>query len=101
MNTDVLPPYIELALNLEGWKMLVYCDAVAVVRILGMGVEVETASRRSIGPRSISPWELKLTKKIERLHQGIARLEAFYGDARAARLQRHVTDIMRRNRTHT
>ena len=33
MNTDVLPSYIKLAMDLESWNMLVYCGAVAVVRM--------------------------------------------------------------------
>ena len=100
MNADVLPSYIESAVDLETWNMLVYCGAVAVVRMLGMDVEVEAASRRSRRPRSMPPWELRLTKNIERLRQDIARLEASRGGARSARLQRLVTDLMRRNLTH-
>ena len=65
MNADVLPPYIELAVDLESQNMLVYCGAVAVVNMLGMDVEVEAASRRSRRPRSMPPWELRLTKNIE------------------------------------
>ena len=64
MNADVLPPYIKLAVDLESWNMLVYCGAVAVVRMLSMDVEVEAASRRSRGPRSMPPWELRLAKKL-------------------------------------
>ena len=41
MNSDVLPPYIELAVDLESWNMLVYCGAVAVVGMLGMDDGVE------------------------------------------------------------
>ena len=41
MNADVLPPYIELEVDLESWNLLVYCGAVAVVKMLGMDVEVE------------------------------------------------------------
>ena len=47
MNADVLPPYIELAVDLESWNMRVYCGAVAVVRILGMDVEVEATAGRN------------------------------------------------------
>ena len=45
MNADT--PDIELVVDLESWQILVYCGAVAVMRILGMDVEVEAGKNEA------------------------------------------------------
>lgn len=100
MNREILLACVEMSENLEILHLVVYCEAMAVVRTLKVTVEEESRQRQT-GERAMPRWEQRLNTDIVKLRSDIARPTSYVSGTRSTRLGREVNEIMRRNSVHT
>lgn len=99
LNTRILPSFVMRVSNLEELHLLIYSSSIVIAKALNQKISNERPNNQY---QNVTPkWEIRLTRKIEKLRMNIGHLTEYVKGIRSTKLEKSIKNLLRKHGTHS